>query len=176
MSAGEHLRLVWDGPDRGNYYNMIQYSAVRAAVVGAAQAVRILASDDSVARRDRGYIAITDTYVQLRKFHQLVLRQATELQLLTPEQVNQMRNQIAWAGSREDAVRAAHLPSRAERRDLHRGGRAGDLPRRRVSPGRPEAVVEHPLLRRACSVLELGDEDDLRHAGGQAHRPVDRQG
>jgi len=39
------------------------------------------APDESEARRERGYAFITDTYVQSRKYHELVLRQATELQL-----------------------------------------------------------------------------------------------
>lgn len=108
ISAGEHLRLVWDGLELKHYYNMSQYTAVRAAIVGAAQAVWVLAPDESAARRDRGYTVITDSYVQLRKYHELVLRQATELQLLqlTPGQEAELRDQIVWVKSREDAVRA----------------------------------------------------------------------
>jgi hypothetical protein len=108
VSTGEHLRLVWDGLKLKHYYNMSQYSAVRAAIVGAAQAVWVLAPDESTARRERGYTVITDTYVQLCKYHELVLRQATELQLLqlTPEQEAKLRDQIVWVKSRGDAVRA----------------------------------------------------------------------
>ncbi|MGB3443673.1 MAG: hypothetical protein WBA97_33470 [Actinophytocola sp.] len=108
ISAGEHLRLVWDGLELKNYYTMSQYSAVRTAIVGAAQAVWVLAPNEPTTRRERGYIAITDTYVQLRKYHELVLRQATELQRLqlTPEREAKLRDQIAWVESREAAVRA----------------------------------------------------------------------
>ena len=108
VSAGEHLRLVWDGLELKNYYNMSQYSAVRAAIVGATQAVWVLAPDESAARRERGYAVITDTYVQSRKYHELVFRQATEMQLLqlTPQQEAELRDHIVWVNSREDAVRA----------------------------------------------------------------------
>ncbi|WP_280342475.1 hypothetical protein [Nocardia neocaledoniensis] len=46
ISAGEHLRLVWDGLLQKNLYNSAQHTAVRGALVGAAQAVWILAPGD----------------------------------------------------------------------------------------------------------------------------------
>lgn len=111
-SAGEHLRLVCDGLTCGNYYNMSQYSAVRAAIVGATQAVWVLAPDDAAIRRERGLTVITETYVQLRKYHELTLRQARQLQLSAEDQ-ERLREQIRWVQSREDAVRAVRS-SRAE--------------------------------------------------------------
>ncbi|GGM81778.1 hypothetical protein GCM10011609_17270 [Lentzea pudingi] len=102
-SAGEHLRLVRDGLECGNYYNMSQYSAVRAAIVGATQAVWVLAPDDAMIRRERGLTVITETYVQLRKYHELTLRQAPQLQL-SAEKQKRLREQIDWVKSREDAV------------------------------------------------------------------------
>lgn len=111
-SAGEHLRLICDGLERGNYYNMSQYSTVRAAIVGAAQAVWVLAPGDPSIRRERGHTVITETYVQLRKYHELTLRQARQLQLSSEDQ-EWLREQIEWVKSREDAVRAVRS-SRAE--------------------------------------------------------------
>ena len=111
-SAGEHLRLVCDGLKCGNIYNASQYSAVRAAIVGAAQAVWIVAPDDPAKRRERGHTVITENYVQLRKYHELTLRWARQLQLSSEDQ-EQLREEIAWVQSREDAVRAVRS-SRAE--------------------------------------------------------------
>lgn len=106
ISAGEHLRLICDGLKCENIYTMSQYSAARAAIVGATQAVWVLAPEDSAARRERGLIVITETYVQMRKYHQLNLRQARQLQL-SPEDQERLREQIKWVKSREEAVRAA---------------------------------------------------------------------
>lgn len=104
-SAGEHLRLVWDGLEAGNCYSMSQYSAVRAAIVGATQAVWVVAPEDSQTRRERGYTVITETYAQLAKYHRLCLDQASQLRLSSQQQ-DELRDQIAWAGAREDQVRA----------------------------------------------------------------------
>ncbi|OXM65319.1 hypothetical protein [Amycolatopsis vastitatis] len=111
-SAGEHLRLICDGLKCGNVYNMSQYSAARAAIVGATQAVWILAPEDPAIRRERGHTVITETYVQLRKYHELTLQQAQALQLSVEDQ-EQVREQIEWVQSREDAVRAVRT-SRAK--------------------------------------------------------------
>ncbi|GAA2679525.1 MULTISPECIES: hypothetical protein [Actinosynnema] len=112
VSAGEHLRLICDGLKCGNIYNMSQYSAARTAIVGATQAVWILAPDDPATRRERGHTVITETYVQLRKYHELTLRQARQLQL-SQEAQDRVREQIEWVRSREDAVRALRI-SKAE--------------------------------------------------------------
>jgi len=112
VSAGEHLRLVCDGLRCGNYYNASQYSTVRAAIVGSAQAVWVLAPDDPAIRRERGHTVMTETYIQLRKYHELVLRQGQQLQL-SAEDEEWLREQIEWVKSREDAVRAVRS-SRAE--------------------------------------------------------------
>lgn len=111
-SSGEHLRLICDGLERGNYYNMSQYSAVRAAIVGAAQAVWVVAPDDPAIRRERGHTVITENYVQLRKYHEQTLRQAQQLQL-SPEDQEWLREQIELVKSLEGAVRAVRS-SRAE--------------------------------------------------------------
>jgi hypothetical protein len=104
-SAGEHLRLVCDGLALRHYYNTSQYSAVRAAIVGATQAVWVLASDDSAIRRERGHTVITENYVQLRKNDELTLQHARQLRLSSYDQ-ERLRGHIQWAQSREDGVRA----------------------------------------------------------------------
>jgi hypothetical protein len=95
ISAGEHLRLVWDGLDRHNLYSTAQHTAVRGALVGAAQAVWITAPDDRATRRRRGHAVIAESYEQLRKAQQRTLDLASEFGLI-PAQEQQVREQIDW--------------------------------------------------------------------------------
>ncbi|WP_020421107.1 hypothetical protein [Amycolatopsis sp. ATCC 39116] len=101
--AGEHLRLVWDGLQRGNLYTSAQHTAVRGGLVGAAQAVWITAPDDHVTRRRRGHAVIAESYEQLRKYHQRTLDLSTELGF-TAEDEQQVREQIEWIKTRQYAL------------------------------------------------------------------------
>jgi len=100
VAAGEHLRLVWDGLDRKNLCSTAQYTALRGALVGAAQAVWITAPDDAGLRQRRGHTVIAESYEQLRKYHSRTLDVASLLGL-TSEQQQQVRDQIAWITDRE---------------------------------------------------------------------------
>jgi hypothetical protein len=105
ISAGEHLRLVWDGLARHNLYSTAQHTAVRSALVGAAQAVWITAPDEPATRRRHGHAVIAESYEQLRKSHQRTLEVVSELRL-SPAQEQQVRDQVAWITTREQALAA----------------------------------------------------------------------
>jgi hypothetical protein len=103
ISASEHLRLVWDGLARHNLYSTAQHTAVRGALVGAAQAVWITAPDDPATRRRHGHAVIAESYEQLRKSHQRTLEVVSELGL-SPAQELQVRDQVAWITTRQQAL------------------------------------------------------------------------
>ncbi|APU15227.1 hypothetical protein [Actinoalloteichus fjordicus] len=105
ISAGEHLRLVWDGLDRGNLYSSAQHTALRGALVGAAQGVWITAPDDAVTRQRRGHAVISESYEQLRKYQSRTLDVASGLGL-TPAGEQQVRAQREWIATRERALAA----------------------------------------------------------------------
>jgi hypothetical protein len=106
VSAGEHLRLVWDGLDCGRLYATAQYTAVRGALAGTAQAVWITEPDDPSTRQRRGHVVIADMYENLRKYHKRTLKFAQQLGL-TSDGEQRVNEQIAWIESREQALKAA---------------------------------------------------------------------
>jgi hypothetical protein len=110
ISAGEHLRLVWDGLIRHNLYGTAQHTAVRGALVGAAQAVWITAPDDAGLRQRRGLTVIAESYKQLRNYHGRTLEVA-DLLGLTSEQQQVARDQIASITEREQALAAVRSTS-----------------------------------------------------------------
>ncbi|MGV9823795.1 hypothetical protein [Nocardia xishanensis] len=110
VSAGEHLRLVWDGLARSNLYSTAQHTALRGALAAAAQAVWITAPDDGETRRSRGHAVIAESYQQLRKYHQRTLELAQALKL-SPEDQLKVREQIEWVQSREAELSAARRTS-----------------------------------------------------------------
>ncbi|GAB3162213.1 hypothetical protein GCM10027258_80880 [Amycolatopsis stemonae] len=105
ISAGEHLRLVWDALDRKNLYTTAQHTAVRGALVGAAQAVWITAPDDAATRQRRGHSVIAESYDQLRKYQRRTLDLADDLGN-TAAQQQLVRDQIDWITGRLDALTA----------------------------------------------------------------------
>lgn len=135
VSASEHLRLVWDGLERGNLYATAQHTALRGALVGAAQAVWITALDDRQGRLRRGHTAIADSYARLRRYHERTLDLAMEIGL-TSEDKQRVRDQIPWIRGRElalEAVRSAPAASKVNMTEvLHEVAPIvfpGDLPR-----------------------------------------------
>lgn len=103
ISAGEHLRLVWDGLDHKHLYSTAQHTAVRGALVGAAQAVWITAPDDPATRQRRGHAVIAEFYERLRQYHQRTLELAAALGF-TPEQKQVVREQVDWITTRQQAL------------------------------------------------------------------------
>lgn len=103
ISSGEHLRLVIDGLERENLYSTAQHTALRGALVGAAQAVWILHPDDPTERRERGLRVVAYGYDELRKYHQKTL-QIQDLLGLDDLERAQVDDQIAWIRGRESSV------------------------------------------------------------------------
>jgi len=105
VSAGEHLRLVLDGLERGNLYSVAGHSTVRGALVAAVQAIWMTALDEPAARRRRGHLMIAETYRQLRNYHQNTRTWASDLDLNTEER-HALQEHLAWIDSRLAALNA----------------------------------------------------------------------
>lgn len=69
ISSGEHLRLALDALNAKQVYPSSHFTVLRGALVGAAQAVWVLAPDEQVTRRERGLMVIAETYAQMRKYY-----------------------------------------------------------------------------------------------------------
>ncbi|MFI2281373.1 hypothetical protein [Nocardia beijingensis] len=110
VSAGEHLRLVWDGLARGNLYSTAQYAALRGALVAAAQAVWMSAPNDPATRQNRGHAVIAESYEQLRRYHQRTLDLALDLKLSSDDR-QKVADQIEWVKSRQTSLTAVRTSS-----------------------------------------------------------------
>ena len=93
--GGEHLRLAVSGLS-GGMYPSAHYTVLRGALVGSAQAVWILAPDDSPTRRERGMRVLGEAYKQLAVFH----RDTRRLAQLDGEQRQELDDHVAWIGER----------------------------------------------------------------------------
>lgn len=67
--AGEHLRLALDAIKAKQLYPSSHFTVLRGALVGASQAVWILAPEDRALRRDRGLTVVNEMYMQLDKYY-----------------------------------------------------------------------------------------------------------
>lgn len=110
VSAGEHLRLVWDGLARRNLYSTAQHSALRGALAAAAQAVWIAAPNAPDARQRRGHAVIAESYEQLRKYHERTLELSSDLSLSSDDE-QRVADQIAWVKTRQAALADARTSS-----------------------------------------------------------------
>lgn len=101
VTSGEHLRLARDAIESGQVYPSAHFTVLRGALVGAAQAVWILAPETGTERQQRGLTLLAEMYKQLRKFD-------AELNtfFLEPEQRNRLRDQQIWLHEREAQVAA----------------------------------------------------------------------
>lgn len=67
--AGEHLRLALDAIKAKQLYPSSHFTVLRGALVGASQAVWILAPEDRALRRERGLTVVNEMYMQLDKYY-----------------------------------------------------------------------------------------------------------
>lgn len=67
--AGEHLRLALDAINAKQLYPSSHFTVLRGALVGASQAVWILAPEDRALRRGRGLTVVNEMYMQLDKYY-----------------------------------------------------------------------------------------------------------
>jgi hypothetical protein len=70
--AGEHLRLPLDAIKAKQLYPSSHFTVLRGAMVGASQAVWILAPDDRAQRRERALTVLTEMYTQMDKYYRFL--------------------------------------------------------------------------------------------------------
>lgn len=76
LSAGEHLRLARLGIDARQLYPSAHSTVLRGALVGAAQGVWILGSEDGSHRQQRGLTVLTEIYKQNATYDRELLNAA----------------------------------------------------------------------------------------------------
>lgn len=69
ITSREHLRLARTAIEAGQVYPSAHFTVLRGALVGAAQAVWILAPKDAAERQERGLTLIGEMYAELRKYY-----------------------------------------------------------------------------------------------------------
>lgn len=102
--SGENLRLAADAIHRRNLYPSAHFAALRSALVGACQAVWILAPEHETTRRDRGLSVIDESYRRSGKFHEATRAVAPDL---TDLDEAALADQLAWIRERRQQVAAA---------------------------------------------------------------------
>lgn len=100
----EHMRLIRVMLDARQVFPSAPLTTLRGALVGAAQAVWVLAPDDRETRQARGLCVIAEEYAQLKKFY-------VEPEQLEPGTIPS--SQWAWLHERTSALevaRGSHRP------------------------------------------------------------------
>lgn len=69
VASGEHLSLALDAVRAKQLYPSSHFTVLRGALVGASQAVWILAPNERIARRERGLMVTADMYAQMGKYY-----------------------------------------------------------------------------------------------------------
>lgn len=69
ITSGEHLRLARTAIEARQVYPSAHFTVIRGALVGAAQAVWILAAEDAAERQERGLTLIDEMYRQLQTYY-----------------------------------------------------------------------------------------------------------
>lgn len=87
----EHLRMVRILTDKRQLFPTATFTALRGALVGAAQAFWVLSSDDSEVRRSRGWTVLAEQLKELGKFY-------GEVNRIDPGTVD--ADQLAWHSER----------------------------------------------------------------------------
>lgn len=99
--SGENLRMAIDAIHQENLYPNAHFTPLRSALVGACQAVWILAPDDQTVRRDRGLCVIDELYRRSAQFH-------ADTRTLTPgltqAEVTTLDGQLRWIRGRRQQV------------------------------------------------------------------------
>lgn len=101
MLASEHLRLARDSIDAGQWYPSAHFTVLRSALVGAAQGVWILGSDDRAERRERGLTVLAEIHAKMRAYYRRV-----QGFTLSDEERRGLREQQKWLTARIEQVAA----------------------------------------------------------------------
>lgn len=99
IAAGEHLRLALDAIKVQQLYPSSHFTVLRGALVGASQAVWILAPQDRAVRRERGLTVLTEMYAQMDKYYGFL----DSTQLEADARVN-LGDQRLWLSERSGDV------------------------------------------------------------------------
>lgn len=99
IPSGEHLRLALDAIKARQLYSSSHFTVLRGALVGASQAVWILAPEDRDERRERGLTVLTEMYEQMGKYYRFL--EGTQLQADDRERLH---DQQLWLGRRTAGV------------------------------------------------------------------------
>lgn len=99
-SAGEHLRLARTAIEQHDYYPSAHFTTLRGAMVGASQAVWVLAPDDSPTRQNRGLRVLAEMYKWLGSYFDTV---ATFTSNTTADNAN-IAAQQQWLAGRQAHV------------------------------------------------------------------------
>ncbi|MFT3834395.1 MAG: hypothetical protein QM711_13905 [Micropruina sp.] len=102
--SGESLRLATDAIHRGNLYPSAHFTALRSALVGACQAVWILAPGDAPTRRNRGLSVIDEAYRRSAQYHDATKNYAPKL---SASDATALDDQLAWIATRRLQVSQA---------------------------------------------------------------------
>lgn len=102
--SGENLRMAVDAIHRGNLYPSAHFATLRSALVGACQAVWILAPEDAATRRNRGLCVIAEAYHRSSQYHDAT---KTYTPGLSASDVSALDSQVAWAAARRQQASAA---------------------------------------------------------------------
>lgn len=99
--AGEHLRLAATAIEARQVYPSAHFTVIRGALMGASQAVWMLAPDEAAERQERGLIVIGEMYQELQKFYNEV-----GADQLGDEEQRDLHRQIQWCRERIGQVAA----------------------------------------------------------------------
>ncbi|MEV8241947.1 hypothetical protein AB0O90_17010 [Microbacterium testaceum] len=101
VAAGEHLRLALDAVKAKQLYPSSHFTVLRGALVGASQAVWILAPNERGTRRERGLTVTAEMYAQMGKYYNFL--DTTDLEV---DDRARLADQQLWLAERRTQVAA----------------------------------------------------------------------
>lgn len=101
--SGENLRMAVDAIRCRNLYPSAHFTSLRSALVGACQAVWILAPDDGATRKDRGLRVADEMYVESAKYHRATQELAPNL---SEADLAELAEQLTWISGRRQQLAA----------------------------------------------------------------------
>jgi hypothetical protein len=107
ITSGEHLRLARTALEARQVYPSAHFTVLRGALVGASQAVWILAAEDAAERQERGLTLIDEMYQQLQKYY----GEMSTTNLSDGERLD-LQSQIRWCKERLQQVAAVRRSSK----------------------------------------------------------------
>lgn len=99
IPAGEHLRLALDAINAKQLYPSSHFTVLRGALVGASQAVWMMAPPDRNVRRERGLTVLSEMYTQMNKYYRFL--ESTQLEA---DDRARLDDQQLWLSGRRKEV------------------------------------------------------------------------